>query len=134
MNQLNNYWFLLQWVMVTCEVMVFVTSHPTGYIVHFSRQMNMSRISLYLTSDNECVHVDVFTNRLTKILPLFFLVKATSRLLSVIITDSYFIEEQRSKASKSTMIMKSRLVCWLQTWELFFFFLVQLKDCTFNFI
>lgn len=91
--------------------MVFVTSHPTGNVIHLSRQMNMSRISLYLTSDNECVHVDVFTNRVTKIMPLFFLVKATSCLLSVIITDSYFIEQQRSKGSKSAMIVKSRLVC-----------------------
>lgn len=74
--------------MFTCEVVVFVTSHPTEYVIHFSRQMNMSRISLYLISDNEYAHIDVFTNRLTKILPSFFIVIATSCLLSVTITDT----------------------------------------------
>lgn len=43
-------------------MVVFVTSPPTGYVIHFSKQMKMFRISHYLISENEYAPADVFTN------------------------------------------------------------------------
>lgn len=43
-------------------MVVFVTPPPTGYVIHFSKQMKMFRISHYLISENEYAPADVFTN------------------------------------------------------------------------
>ena len=40
----------------------FLTSSPTGYVIYFSKQMRMFRISHYLINDNEYAPADVFTN------------------------------------------------------------------------
>lgn len=56
MKQLNNELYFL------IRIVVFVTSPPTGYVIHCSKQMRMFRISHYLISENEYAPADVFTN------------------------------------------------------------------------